>query len=453
MISLVKKVLYEKNIASLISNVLAAVLGLLSFLLLTRSLDKELFGEWVLYITLASFMDLLRFGLTRTALVRFMAGASDDEKKTYLGASFKINIYLVGLIAVICWSVSLILAKFNVVINNGYLLFFKWYPLLALVNLSWNNALSLFQSEQRFLLMLKAQAINLVVFVVFLFFNFLFLRFGLFEIIIVHLAANLLSSLYVIIYKWDGLFFIRKATKESQRNLLDFGKFSMGTLIGSSLLKSADTFIIGLSPVLGSAGIAMYAIPLKLTDLLGIPLRAFSMTAYPKMAEASKKGETEKLRKIFYSYTGIITMLFIPVAIIGFIFADQLILFLGGNEYLDSLPLLSTIFRIFTLYVLFLPYDRFTGIALDSINKPRLNLYKVIVMAVANIIGDIIGVFIFHSLEVVAIVTVVFTVIGIWIGNHYLAKEIQLKIFPVFTEGIHFFKNIKNVILNKDGTF
>ena len=73
--------------------------------------------------------------------------------------------------------------------------------------------------------------------------------------------------------------------KETTKELIDFGKYSMGTLIGSSLLKSADTFIIGLSPVLGSAGIAMYAIPLKLTDLLGIPLRSFAMTAYPRMSK------------------------------------------------------------------------------------------------------------------------------------------------------------------------
>ena len=81
------------------------------------------------------------------------------------------------------------------------------------------------------------------------------------------------------------------------------------------------------------------------------------------------------------------------------------------------MPLLVTIFRIFTLYTLFLPYDRFTGVLLDSINKPKLNLYKVIVMAVANVIGDVVGVFIFNSLEVVAIVTVVFTIIGSLMGK------------------------------------
>lgn len=452
MITLIKRVIYEKDIASLGSNVLAAFLGLLSFLILTRSLDKVLFGDWVLYITLGTFVDLLRFGLTRTAVVRFISGAAEEEKRAYLGASFKINIYLLAVIALICWTLAFLFYEAEIKISNGYLLFLLWYPLLALVNLSWNNALSLLQAELRFLLMLKVQAINLIVFVLFLVFNLFFLKWGLTSIIIIHLVSNLLSSLFCMYYKLDGMIYIRHATKDVQRKLIDFGKFSMGTLIGSSLLRSADTFIIGLSPVLGSAGIAMYAIPLKLTDLLGIPLRAFSMTAYPKMSKLSKGNDMEGFRKVFYSYTGVVTFLFIPVAIIGYIFAGQLVLFLGGNQYRDSMDLLVTVFRIFTLYTIFLPYDRFTGVALDSINRPGLNLYKVVVMALANIIGDLIGVFIFQSLEFVAGVTVLFTIIGIWLGAYYLRREGQVKVFPIFSEGIHFFRNLKKIIHNPDGS-
>ena len=170
------------------------------------------------------------------------------------------------------------------------------------------------------------------------------------------------------------------------------------------------------------------------------------MTAYPRMSKMSKEGNTEGLRKIFYGYAGVITLLFIPVAIIGFIFAGPLVLFLGGDEYRDSLPLLITIMRIFTIYSVLLPYDRFTGVVLDSINKPNLNLNKVIIMAAANIIGDIICVFVFNSLEMVAVVTVIFTLIGILIGQYYLVKNIRVKIYPVFQEGLHFFRNIKNVI-------
>ena len=211
-------------------------------------------------------------------------------------------------------------------------------------------------------------------------------------------------------------------------------------------MKSADTLIIGLSPILGSAGIAMYAIPLKLTDLLGIPLRSFTMTAYPRMSKKSLAGDLEGVRKTFYAYSGAITLLFVPVALFCFVFAEYLILFLGGAEYSDALPLLTMVFRVFTLYTILLPIDRFTGVLLDSINRPKLNLYKVIFMTVSNILIDIIAVFVFESLVAVAIGTVFFTLLGIFLGFYFLRREIQIQSRQILPEGLFFFKNIKTYI-------
>ena len=419
---------------------------MVSFLLLTRGLEKKLFGDWVLYVTLATFFDLLRFGLTSTALVRFSAGEDEEKNKTYLGTSYKIGLIIVGLIALIFIPAYFVIQKFNVEMNDGYLLFITYYPILALLNLSWNNSVSYFQARQKFKLILYLRVSNIGSFVLFLVANNFYLHWGLFEIIIAHLIANLMPSILVFLKRWDGLLYIKRATKESVKEMLDFGKYSMGTLIGSSLLKSADTIIIGLSPILGSVGIAQYAIPLKLTDLLGIPLRSFTITAYPKMSKQSLLGNIEGVKKIFYGYSSTITVLFIPVAIIGFIFAEPLVWFLGGNEYKDTLPLLATIFRIFALYSILLPIDRFTGVALDSINKPRLNFNKVLIMALANIIGDFIAVFVFESLEAVALITVLFTFIGIITGYYYLNKEIKLNIKSFYEEGMLFFKNIRNHI-------
>ncbi len=436
------KILKEKNISSLLTNVLIAFFGLLSFMLLTRQLTKEMFGDWVLYVTLATFIDLLRFGLTRTSVVRLLSGAKKEDYNVLLGSSFKINLKLLLGIAVLFWGLSGIFFYFNISMNNGYRLFLIWYPLLALSNLSWNNACALFQAEQNFNRMLWVRFSNIGLFVIFLALNAWLLHWGILEILWVHLGVNFVSSIWCISKKWDGLLYLRSATKETQKELINFGKYSMGTLIGSSLLKSADTFIIGLSPILGSAGIAMYAIPLKLTDLLGIPLRSFTMTAYPKMSKLNLEGNLSAVRKTFYTYSGAITILFAPVALGAFILAEELVLFLGGAVYKDALQELTLIFRIFTLYSLLLPIDRFTGVLLDSINRPKLNLHKVILMATANIVVDFIAVFVFQSLVWVAIGTVLFTVIGIVLGLFYVKREIQVESKHIYTESIIFFKKL-----------
>lgn len=446
MVKSLSKIVREKNVLALATSLLSASLGLVSFMLLTRSLEKSLFGDWVLFTTLATFTDLLRFGLTSTALVRFSSTDDDEKRRAYMGTSYKIGLYAVGVVTFVLWVSLAIIHSLEFSINNGYLLFLTWYPFLALFNLSWNNSVSYFQAVQNFKLILYLRVLSLGSFLLFLVANYVWFRFGLFEIMIAFLGVNLLPSVMVFYKKWDGLKYIMKATPTTTKEMLSFGKFSMGTLVGSSLLRSADTIIIGLSPLLGSVGIAQYAIPLKLTDLLGIPLRSFGITAYPKMSKKSLQGDLEGLKKIFSAYSGAVTLLFIPVAILCFIFAEQLVWWLGGNEYKDSLPLLANIFRIFTFYSVLLPIDRFTGVALDSINKPKFNFYKVIVMASANIVGDLIAVFYFQSLEAVALVTVLFTIIGIVAGYGYLSRFVPVSFKEVLTEGIGFFKNIKQYL-------
>lgn len=446
MVNKLKKITREKNISSLLANVVAAFLGLLSFMLLTRQLSKELFGDWVLFITLATFVDLLRFGLTRTSVVRLLSGAQQEHYKQLLGSSFRINLLLLLCIVGVCWPLYGLCQLMGWDSGNGYALFLSWYPILALSNLGWNNASALFQAEQNFNRMLYVRLSNIGLFVIFLWLNGFYLKWGLLEIIWVNLLVNFGSSLWCTLKKWDGLFYVGHANKKIEKELIGFGKYSMGTLIGSSLLKSADTLIIGMSPVLGSTGIAMYAIPLKLTDLLGIPLRSFTMTAYPRMSKKSIDGDFEGVRKTFYAYSGAITILFIPVAIFCFVFAEELILFLGGKAYADVLPMLVMVFRVFTLYTILLPVDRFTGVLLDSIDRPKLNMYKVVFMTLANIIMNVIAVFVFESLVVVAIGTVLFTLLGIFLGFYYLGKEIDIKGKHIIPEGIFFFKHINSYL-------
>jgi len=446
MLKKIKNIAKEKNVSALVSNVCIAFLGLLSFMLLTRQLPKELFGDWVLFVTLATFFDLLRFGLTRTAVVRLLAGAKREEYNRLLASSYRINLALLLPIISISYFLLLVLNVFDIALSGGYLLFITWYPILALCNLGWNNASALFQAEQHFTRMMFVRLSNVGLFVLFLVINLFYLKKGVSEIIWVYLAVNFISSVWCSLKGWDGLCSLKFADRATEKELVRFGKFSMGTLVGSSLLKSADTLIIGLSPILGSAGIAMYAIPLKLTDLLGIPLRSFTMTAYPRMSKLCKEQNFNALRKAFYGYSGAITLLFIPVALFCFVFAEELILFLGGTAYKDSMDVLTVVFRIFTIYTVLLPIDRFTGVLLDSINKPHLNLYKVLFMTTANIIIDLIAVFVFNSLVLVALGTVIFTVLGIFLGFYFLRKELQIQVKQILPEGIYFFRNLNTFL-------
>jgi O-antigen/teichoic acid export membrane protein len=226
----------------------------------------------------------------------------------------------------------------------------------------------------------------------------------------------------------------------------------MGTSIGSSLLKSADTFIIGLSPFLGTTGVALYSIPIKFTEIIEIILRSFTATAFPRMSKASIEDKPDDFRKVFYAYSGALTLLLIPIGIISAFLAKDFVLLLGGSQYTEYSIGLGIIMQMFIIFSMLLPIDRFTGIGLDSINKPDKNFLKTMIMMSANIIGDIIAVFLIHALfpsfSVVTILIFVsigsigFQLIGLTTGFYLLNKELPIQFRFIFIEGWNFYKEM-----------
>jgi O-antigen/teichoic acid export membrane protein len=259
------------------------------------------------------------------------------------------------------------------------------------------------------------------------------------------MIINALTSGICMLLGYDGIIHLGKATGKKNRTLLDFGKYTTFTLIGSNLLRSADTLIISLSP-LGTAAVALYSIPMKLIELQQIPLRSFVATAFPKMSKASIHGTIQEVKDVFYKYTGSMTYLFLAMSIFTFVFADYLVLILGGKQYIGIDPATgihtANIVRIFSVYGLFLPIDRMTGVGLDSINKPNMNFVKVFFMVTANVIGDIIAIFVFKSLLMVAVASILFIIVGTLVGYYYMNKQLSLDYRYIFTNGYDFYKSI-----------
>ncbi len=458
---LIKKILTNNNFLSLANNGLVAVFGFLSFFMLVRMLPQEIFGEWVLFISMSNFIDMLRFGITRTAITRFLSSANETEAKNLMGSNNLIN--LISTIGISVLTILIYLIFTDGIRNSGFAMFFIWYPVYSFLTLPFNNAQAVLQAKMKFDSMLWLRLINVGSFMVFISLNFFF-KFDIQGILFAYMATNFISSVIASMLNWDGIRYLFHATRAASKTILDFGKYTTGTLIGSNLLRSADTFIIGLSPFLGTTGVALYSIPLKLTEIIEIPLRSFAATAFPAMSKASIDNDNEKVKQLFYQNAGGTTFLLIPVMLFCFIFAEQIVYIIGGSDYIIT----ANIFRLFCIYGLFLPVDRFIGVTLDSVNKPKQNFIKVIYMASSNIVGDIIAVFglsgivlgfswvvlvfgnavapdvaydmahasaMIKTLELVAFVSIIFTIIGIAIGFKYLNESLNLRFRDIFSIG------------------
>ena len=444
-----KKIVREDNFLSLTGNMVIAILGIAGFALLTRSLSLEIFGQWVLFITAGSFVEMFRFGITNTGLIRYLSGADDASRVKLIGSNALIGFGATVFIAIILVVCDLVFEE--AIGNSGYSLFFKWYPVLAFLNLPWNNALVVLQADRKYGKILAIKAINSGSFFLVLLGNYFFLDLTVTQLVFAMLIINGFTSFVCIIAGWDGTKYVRNATVETNKTLLNFGKYTTFTLIGTNLLRSADVLIISLSP-LGSAAVALYSIPLKLTELQQIPLRSFVATAFPKMSKASVHNKLDEVKELFYSYAGALTYLFVFISLFTFVFAEFFVFLLSGNQYLKTDPITGfnvvDIVRVFSIYGLLLPIDRMTGIGLDSINKPNINALKVFFMVLANVIGDLIAIFIFKSLLLVAVASILFTLIGIWMGMYFLDKELTLSYKEIFSSGINFYTTIFNKATN-----
>jgi O-antigen/teichoic acid export membrane protein len=443
---LLKNILRKKNVHSLLFQIVSAGLGFASFIILAQYLTKYDFGMWVLYFTAYGFLNMLRNGITHVAVVRTLSGANDLVKGKIIGSNWVLNFtFAAGM------SILVLLSFFvfkNPIEQSGYYYFFKYFPILVIVNIPLLNAITLLQADQKFSILLLIRSFEGGLFVLFLLVNIYLWKFNIEKIIIIQLLIIGLTSFIIVIKGYDGIKYFRQANKEISRKILSFGKFSTGSFLGSNLLKSADTFIIGLSAFLGPNGVAVISIPLKFIEILEIPVRSFSLTLLPRLSKFSIENNMQKLKQLFYSHTGALTILFIPILIVCYIFADDIMTLLGGAEYHDT----GIILRVYTIYGILLPIDRFTGIALDSINKPNKNFIKIMLMATANIIGDLIAVFLFKSLILVAVVTILFTLLGIIVGIYFLNKEIGIESKRILIEGFSFYKNVWNKVtdlLNK----
>lgn len=421
----------QNAVLSFLGNIAFALIGFVSILILARSLSVEEYGIWVIYLTSMSLVEMMRIGFVHSAIIRFIAGKEKKDTVAYIGSS-----WVLTLVLTLALTSILFLLSFFVQPSNSYYYFLVYYPLFAWINIPQILSLSLLQAQskikQQLFIKFFNMSLSLVVFIVSYIYSF-----DVVTIIQLHLAVTLLTTLVCLLNGWTGIENVLKFGKTELKELLSFGKFSIGTLIGTNLLKSADTFILAFA--LGSEQAALYSIPLKLTEVFEIILRSLINVAMPKLAEATNQNKLDVVKETFHKYAGLITWLYVPIMLICFVFAEDILYLLAGDSY----TAMGNVFRVLTIYGLLLPLDRFTGVTLDCLNRPQQNMVKVLAMVSCNILLDILVVVFHLNLEFIALGTIVTTSLGILIGMTYLKSSFSASYTLVLKSGWTFWKTFE----------
>lgn len=403
------------QIYAFLHQLLIAGFGFLWLFVIIRLLPQEGVGRWLLFVSSLSLADMMQHGWFQTFVVRELSQHEENRgnHKVILSTTLALSLMFTLTLSILLWTV------YGITIFNGshYVLLKDmayWYPLYGLVmtffNLSWwkntgcNRFVRIFWLRLVFVLV---SAIALLFF--YLWHNLSFNGLATCQL----MGYGIASSISILQISSDISF---KAIKiKYAKMILNYGKYTVGTLMSSSLLRNADTFMI--AGFLGNQAVAIYSLAQKLIEVFEVVLRSIAATALPALVKL--KDDVVRFSGFLASQIFFVSVIFVPVVIILFGFSAHAIqLISGSGDYIES----ARILEVFLVYVLLLPADRFAGIALEAIGHPGLNLLKTLLLIVVNISGNLIVLTYFKSLTGVAAVSSIAVITGI-ISGYWLLKH------------------------------
>ena len=425
---------------SLAGNLLTAGLGSINFAALARILSKEDFGAWVFYLTLVGLFEMIRAGFLRTPVIRNIF----EEEAAVVGSAWFIGLLFSFLII----SINVVLLVFfpDFTEHADLTLFAYWFSWLSIGGLPTYFTFCIKQAQSRFDQILINRLIQLVPYTGTLVYFFFFEdEININTIALVHLITNSIAGVFTLFLGWSGIQHIFHTSKAWIIKIYHFGKYTVGSVIGTNLLKSSDTFLINY--FLGQKALAIYAVPYKVIEIIEIPIRSYVATILPQMAKSHATGKgNQHIAELFTKNVGFLTVAIIPILLGIFIFAQPVVNIIGGEAYSTEATL---ILRIFVVYGFFLAVDRFTGITLDAINQPRYNFIKMVMMVTANVIFDLIALYTIGELWAVSAVTIITILVGVVTGNNYIRKQVPIQFSRILPEGFAYWKSLIKSNLNK----
>jgi len=408
--------LKNQSLWSLGSNGVSALAGLLLFAFSSSRLSATDFGIWVLFQTVNTLMEMFRTGLLLPGYLQLSAGRTKKSKlHVFESVTFIFVLITVGQAAV-CWSLHLAVAA-----NSSWNFFFTNYPWVVLSGGVVTLTEWWFQSIVRFHVILVLRTANRLLMVVFIY----FFAFDLSRLILVQVLVNTIMGVIILVFmrvpnikriKFDGV---------HGRILFNFGKYATPSQMLANLLRSSDTLMI--SYAMGAAATGIYGAAAKFLEFVELPIRSFGAVNFNQLAALANAGKHHDALTLARQKVWRLTLRVLPLAALLCIFAPQLIMLVSGQQYLSSIPVL----RVMAIYCIFIPADRYCGLLLESFGRPDLNLIKVFVMLVSNVLGNAVAIWYFNTPVSIATSSIVTFSVGVGFGFWLVTRAIPQPAFPL----------------------
>lgn len=393
----------------------------LIFLVLVRTLSPADFGTWVLYQTLMTFAEMARMGFIQNGLVKFLVD-HPGHRRAIIGSAYLLNLLAGLLFWLLFWGLSYPLSELWDA--PGLVPLALTY---GLVMLSW-GAFRFIEyilvADRAFQGVFWAHLVNgSLYFAQVLALAWLTWLESPVQVLYLQSAAAALTVLGL-----GGVFRAKLRMSLPQRRwlreLAQYGRYAMGSSLGSVLLQRLDVLMLGY--FMGPAAVALYNIGTKLTNYLEIPLRAVSLVIFPRLSQTLQEKGPAGLARFWERSASQMLALVLPPCLLLFPLAEPTIVLMAGQSYAEAAPVL----QIFLLIALLKPLGRLAGISFDAIGQPKLNFRLVWLSLLLNLGWN----FLFIPwLGVVgaAWATVISMLVTTGLGLRYLRREVPLRLGAV----------------------
>lgn len=363
------------------TKVFVTLFAFINFYILIRVLSKEDFGAWVLFISVASLMELIKHGFVRNPLIRYLAMSPHEESSRIQTASMLLNIVVGGLEVIVLFFCSIYLSEF-------------WdAPQLKMLFLIYMITTSLLVPINHFDVVQQARMNFKGTFAstfvrhcgLFLFITMVFLtghRIRLEYVALAQMTSILLSGFVSWYFARRYLSFSRHVDWTWFRELRSYGFFTFGTNVSSMINKSIDSWMLG--KLISPAAVTIFNPAIRISNLVEVPTETLTSIMFPKLAERIAREGPQSARYLYEKAVGTITAFMLPIVIFFIVFAAPVVRFIAGPGFSETVPIL----QITMLYGLIIPFNRFMGITLDAMGKAKTNFHFVMRNALLNIVSN-----------------------------------------------------------------
>jgi lipopolysaccharide exporter len=373
---------------SMLQKVLVLILGVLTFMLLTRMFVPQTLGVWGLFLIISGIVETSRNALIRNGYVYFSHTVPDDRLPGINSGALLTNLLFSGIVIILFLGLGREAEK---VFNAPGLSIVLYYYCLSLIALVFFSQLEIFLVSKLdfkgIFWMYLARNGSLFIFLSILF------------VFKYNLSINTLSIAYFICAAMGaiiGSLYLRKYSKrvyhwdkEMFYKFINYGKYVYGNNVSSLIFRNTDSFMT--SSYISAAASAFYSSCTRITNFADMPSQVLGDIMFPKAAQIMRKGNEAEIKNL-YEKTVAATLTFtLPVIITVLLFSPQILLILAGKQYVAA----SGLLRIIILYGLFLPFIRQFGNVMDVTNRTHINFLTIFSFAVINIVLNIISIRIF----------------------------------------------------------